>query len=74
MKLKASIDTKPEVQDDNQRLEELDDCLKERMFSSEVSVICHSTSTDLHHVHKSIMRRLECLFFEIENGLQMGLI
>jgi hypothetical protein len=51
MKLQAAIDTKPEVQD-SQRLEELD-CLKERMFSSEVSVAYHSTASGLHHVHEA---------------------
>jgi hypothetical protein len=63
MKLKVAVDTKPEVQDKNQRLEELDDCLKERMTSTEVSVICQSIFIDLHHVHNSKMRGVECCIF-----------
>jgi hypothetical protein len=50
MKLKVAVDTKPEVQDDNQRLEELDDCLKERMSNTEVSVACQDIFIDLRYV------------------------
>jgi hypothetical protein len=44
MKLKVAGDKKTETQDDNQRLEELDGTLKERIADTEVSatsfVIC----------------------------------
>jgi hypothetical protein len=58
MRLKAAVDTKPGVQDDNQRLEELDGCLKERIFSGEVSAGCHSISWD---AHTSRTKRVECV-------------
>jgi hypothetical protein len=67
MKLKVDVGTKAEVQDDGQRLEELDDCLKERMSSTEVSVICHSIFIDLHYVHNSMTRGLLCFIFEKNN-------
>jgi hypothetical protein len=54
MKLKVAVDTKPEVQDDNQRLEELDECLKERMSSTEVSVACQNIFIDLRYVQVKV--------------------
>jgi hypothetical protein len=43
MKLKVALDRKNEAQDDNQRLEELDDSLNNRIADSEVSAICQSS-------------------------------
>jgi len=40
MKLKVAVDKKNEAQDDNQRLEELDDSLNNRIADTEVSAIC----------------------------------
>jgi hypothetical protein len=43
MKLKVAIDRKNEGQDDNQRLEELDDSLNNRIADTEVSAICQNS-------------------------------
>jgi hypothetical protein len=74
MKLNAAVDTKSEVQDDHQRLEELDGCLKGRMFSTEVSLSCHNTRSDLPHVFESVMRMLKCFTVEISNRLRWGVV
>jgi len=43
MKLRVPVDRKTEAQDDNQRLEELDDSLNNRVADIEVSAICQSS-------------------------------
>jgi hypothetical protein len=43
MKLKVAVDKKNEAQDDNQRLEELDDSLNNRIADTEVSATCQSS-------------------------------
>jgi len=43
MKLKVAVGKKNEAQDDNQRLEELDDSLNNRIADPEVSATCQSS-------------------------------
>ena len=43
MKFRVPVDRKTEAQDDNQRLEELDDSLNNRITDTEVSAICQSS-------------------------------
>jgi len=43
MKLRVPVDRKTEALDDNQRLEEIDDSLNNRIADTEVSAICESS-------------------------------
>jgi hypothetical protein len=65
MKLKVAVDKKTEAQDDNQRLEELDDSLKDRIADTEVSANCQSSfMCDLCEVQKSVLMKYSCLIFK----------
>jgi hypothetical protein len=62
MKLKVAVDKKNEVQDENQRLEELDD----RIADTKVSATCQSSfMCDQCEVQKRMMIKYSCLICKI---------